>query len=182
VRERLLPWALQGIELGEEPLEIGPGPGHTTGVLRERCRKLTCIEIDPTLAASLEARMRGANVTVKVGDATRMPFCDNSFSGVACFTMLHHVPSLELQDRLLHEAYRVLRPGAWIVGSDSRISLTFRILHIGDTMVVCDPAKFQARVERAGFQEVSVRTTRNAFAFRGRKLEVEALDLRPRNS
>ena len=34
VEGELLPWALQGVELGDDVLEIGPGPGVTTDVLR----------------------------------------------------------------------------------------------------------------------------------------------------
>ena len=62
--------------------------------------------------------MDGTNVTVVAGDATSMPFPDGSFSGAVCFTMLHHVPSAELQDRLLTETYRVLRPGGeWFIST-----------------------------------------------------------------
>ena len=169
VNDELLPWALKGVALGDDPLEIGPGPGVTTDILSQRCARLTCIEIDPALAASLTARTKGRNITVREGDATRMPFDGNSFSGVACFTMLHHVPSPVLQDQLLHEAHRVLRSGGWMVGADSRSSLLFRLLHINDTMVVCDPANFSSRMEKAGFVDTSVRISPRAFSFRGRK-------------
>jgi SAM-dependent methyltransferase len=49
-----------------------------------------------------------------------MPFADASFEVVLCFTMLHHVPTIELQDRLIREARRVLWPGGIFAGSDSR--------------------------------------------------------------
>ena len=169
VNEKLLPWALKGVDLGDDPLEIGPGPGVTTDILKTRCSRLTCIEIDPELARLLTERMHGSNVDVREGDATQMPFADSSFSGAACFTMLHHVPSRDLQDRLLAEANRVLKPGAWIAGTDSRISLYFRMLHIGDTMVVSDPDHFGERLERAGFRNVSIQLADRAFSFRGRK-------------
>ena len=44
--EGLLPWALQGVELGDDVLEIGPGPGVTTDLLRGRTRRLTALEVD----------------------------------------------------------------------------------------------------------------------------------------
>jgi hypothetical protein len=66
--------------------------------------RLTAIEIDERLAASLKMRLAGTNVTVIEGDATAMPFPDASFSAAISFTMLHHVPSSGLQDRLLAEA------------------------------------------------------------------------------
>src|SRR5437016_2321541 len=30
--KQVLPWALQGVELGDEVLEVGPGPGVTPGL------------------------------------------------------------------------------------------------------------------------------------------------------
>ncbi|MEO8658332.1 MAG: class I SAM-dependent methyltransferase [Bryobacteraceae bacterium] len=169
MRQDLLPWALEGLDLGANPLEIGPGPGLTTEVLRTRCTQLTCLEIDPDLAAALKARLGSQNVTVQHGDATAMPFPDNAFSGAASFTMLHHVPSPQLQDKLLQEACRVIRPGAWLVGSDSRTSLLFRLLHLGDTMVVSDPNAFPNRLRAAGFEEVAISLSPGSFAFRARK-------------
>src|ERR1039457_7044668 len=35
-----------------------------------------------------------------------------------CFTMLHHVPSAGMQDRLVSEVASVLRPGAIFAGTD----------------------------------------------------------------
>lgn len=46
------------------------------------------------------------------------PFRDESFSGAVCFTMLHHVPPAELQDRLLREECRVICTGAVFAGVD----------------------------------------------------------------
>jgi 16S rRNA A1518/A1519 N6-dimethyltransferase RsmA/KsgA/DIM1 with predicted DNA glycosylase/AP lyase activity len=108
--DEIIPWALKGVELGDDVLEVGPGPGMTTDILRERAPRLTSIEIDPRLADALKQRLQGANVKVVEGDATAMPFADGSFSGAVSFTMLHHVPTVALQDRLLAEVYRVLKP------------------------------------------------------------------------
>ncbi|MGH9737413.1 MAG: class I SAM-dependent methyltransferase [Candidatus Acidiferrales bacterium] len=89
----ILPWVLNKLELGDEVLEIGPGPGLTTDWLRNRCSNLTCLEIDPALARNLCKRAGNANLKVQIGDATRMPFEDGHFSAVLAFTMLHHVAS-----------------------------------------------------------------------------------------
>jgi hypothetical protein len=51
-------------------------------------------------------------------------------------------------------------------GLDSRISLRFRLLHIGDTMVVVDPATLPGRLRAAGFTDVEVDTVPQAFRFR----------------
>jgi SAM-dependent methyltransferase len=153
----IIPPVLDSVDLGDEVLEIGPGPGRTTDVLRRRVPRLTSLEIDERLAASLAARMRRSNVRVVHGDGTAMPFPDAGFSGVVCFTMLHHVPSVALQDRLLAEACRVLRPGGVLAGSDSAGgTVAFRLLHIHDTMVLLDPTALPERLRRAGFDGVRV--------------------------
>jgi SAM-dependent methyltransferase len=157
VERRIAPGALDGVDLGDEVLEVGPGPGRTTEVLRLRVRRLTALEIDEQLARSLGARLGGAGVTVVRGDGTAMPFADASFTGAVCLTMLHHVPSAALQDRLLAEACRVLRPGGVLAGSDSAGgTLAFRLLHVRDTMVLLDPAALPERLRRAGFDGVRV--------------------------
>jgi SAM-dependent methyltransferase len=159
--------ALDGVDLGDDVLEVGPGPGRTTDVLRGRVARLTSLEIDERLAGSLAARMRGSDVRVVHGDGTAMPFADASFSGAVCFTMLHHVPSAALQDRLLAEVCRVLRPGGVLAGSDSAGgTLVFRLLHIHDTMVLLDAATLPDRLRRAGFGDVAVEH-RGRLRFRG---------------
>lgn len=169
VEKRIIPWTLEDVDLGEEALEIGPGPGLTTDVLRTKAPHLTCIEVDRKLADALSKRMAGMNVTVVQGDATAMSFPDASFTGAASFTMLHHVPSVDLQDRLFAETYRVLKPGSWFAGTDSRTSLRWRLYHLFDTCVAVDPDTLASRLERVGFTDVVVDSNPWAFRFRARK-------------
>jgi SAM-dependent methyltransferase len=166
----IIPWALKDVELGGDVLEVGPGPGMTTDILRERLPRMTSIEIDPRLAVALRKRLQGTNVIVVEGDATAMPFADGSFSGAVSFTMLHHVPSTALQDRLLAEVYRVLKPGGVFAGSDSRWSVGFHLIHLWDTMVIVEPETFAARLAAVGFTDVSVKVAKQAFRFRARRL------------
>ncbi len=167
-QQELLPWVLGEADLGHHALEVGPGPGLMTEVLRNRVPALTALEIDPRLAAALREANAGNNVTVVEGDGTTMPFSDATFTGAVSCTMLHHVPSPVLQDRLLAEVRRVLRPGAWFVGSDSTTSFVFRLAHWFDTMVLVDPDGFAARLAAAGFSDVAVRRGTGAFRFRAR--------------
>jgi SAM-dependent methyltransferase len=160
-----LPRVLHGVELGDEVLEVGPGPGLTTDLLRTRVPRITAIEIDPRLAQALRQRTLGQGVEVVTGDATAMPFQAARFSAVVSFTMLHHLTSPELQDRLLAEACRVLRPGGVFAGSDSTASFLFRLAHLGDTMVLVDPDRFASRLQAAGFTDAQVRRGNRAFGF-----------------
>ena len=161
-----LPWVLRGVELGDEVLEVGPGPGLTTDLLRKIASRVTAIEIDPRLAEALRQRTLGQGVEVVTGDATAMPFQAARFSAAVSFTMLHHVTSPELQDRLLAEVCRVLRPGGVFAGSDSTASFLFRLAHLGDTMVLVDPDRFVSRLQAAGFTDARVRRGNRAFSFR----------------
>jgi SAM-dependent methyltransferase len=166
IQRQILPWVLCDVDLGDRVLEVGPGPGLTTDVLARRTADLTAVEIDAELAARLRDRFAGTNVTVREGDATAMPFAGETFTGAVSFTMLHHIPSPQLQDRLLSEVRRVLRPGATFAGSDSRSSHVFRLAHLADTMVVVDPDTFAGRLEAAGFINVEVEARKSAFRFR----------------
>jgi ubiquinone/menaquinone biosynthesis C-methylase UbiE len=156
VTREILPWALGDRQLGDDVLEIGPGPGLTTDVLRALVPTLTAVEVDGDLAKRLAERLAGTNVEVVHADATRLPFQDGRFSGATCFTMLHHVPSPDQQDQLLRELRRVLRTGGVLVGVDSVESPEWWALHEGDTCVPVDPAAFKSRLEEAGFVDVEV--------------------------
>jgi SAM-dependent methyltransferase len=169
VEQFIVPWVLDGVELGSESLEIGPGFGATTEVLRTRTGHLTCVEIDRRLAENLRGRQHHSNVNVVCQDATKMDFADESFDSAVCFTMLHHVPSVSLQDRLLGEVARVLRPGGIFAGTDSLDGKWFRALHIFDTLVVVPPESFADRLRSAGFTGVTVETNPYAFRFQARK-------------
>jgi SAM-dependent methyltransferase len=159
VRDAILPWAVGDLDLGEDVLEVGPGYGATTDVLSERLSSVTAVEIDQELAAMLKRRFAGnAGVTIVVGDATALDFPDDRFSGAACFTMLHHVASQELQDRLLSEVLRVLRPGGVLVAGDSLGSPELAAAHEGDTYNPIDPDQLSDRLVSLGFRGVEVKS------------------------
>ena len=169
LHDEMLPWALKDVDLGQNLLEVGPGPGLTTDFLHTRFERITALEVDLALADSLKRRMSSTNVTVIHGDASAMPFEDATFSGAVAFTMLHHVPSPTLQDRLLREVYRVLRPGGMFAGTDSVWSPRLWLIHIGDTLVPVEPCTFKSRLEGAGFTDVQIESERKRFRFSARR-------------
>ena len=117
-------------------------------------------------AEALRQRTLGQGVEVVTGDATAMPFEAARFSAVVSFTMLHHIPSPQSQDRLLAEVCRVLRPGGVFAGSDSTTNFLFRLAHLGDTMVLVDPDRFASRLQAVGFTDARVQRGNRAFGFR----------------
>ena len=165
----LLPWGLEDVELGDRVLEIGPGFGATTRLLVGRTSSLTVLELDPRYCRKLQAEL-GDRVEVTRGDATQMPYRDEQFSTVLCFTMLHHIGSPPLQDRLLAEAARVLEPGGTFAGTDSvGGSLRFKLLHVGDTLTLIAPDSFPGRLTRAGLTEPTVDVRAGRMRFRAQR-------------
>lgn len=164
VEREIFPWVLGERDLGDDVLEIGPGPGLTTERLVRRVPRLTAVEADPRLADELRARL-GTEVTVLNADATDLPLANDRFSAVVCCTMLHHVPSSEAQDALLAEVARVLRKGGLLLGVDSIDRPEWRELHEGDTCVPVDPSTFADRLYAAGFAEADVERGDTRFRF-----------------
>jgi SAM-dependent methyltransferase len=171
LRDYVLPWVLSDAQFGSHLVELGPGHGLTTDLLRPHVAHLTALEIDPVLANSLAARFSGTNVTVVRGDATAMPFPRAQFSAAVSLHMLHHIHDADLQNQLFREVCRVLKPGAIFVGVDSVGLKNFwmRVMHIGDTLVPVDPHSLGSRLESAGFQNISVKTNPHAFRFHAQR-------------
>lgn len=168
VKEELLPWVLAGVDLGDDTLEIGPGYGTVLNALVDMTPKLTSVEIDTAMAESLQQRY-GDRVHIINGDGTDTGLPANQFSSVLSFTMLHRIPTAQLQDRLFAEAFRVLRPGGMFAGSDSVTSPRFRILHFRDTCNTVSPETLPDRLRAAGFQDADVEVRDSRLRWRGVK-------------
>ena len=163
----LLPWALDGDATVPAMLEVGPGPGAATELLRHRAARLTALEYDPELAAALRARFADDPVvTVLHGDAAALPLRTGSFDAVTSFTMLHHLPDPGAQDRALAEFARVLRPGGVLAGTDSLDSPGLRRLHEGDILTPLDPLTLADRLRAAGFADPQVSVLAFGVRFR----------------
>ena len=156
IQNEILPSVVAGIDLGKEMLEIGPGPGAATEWLRHRVRRLVAVEVDQQAADKLTEKYAGSNVEIIVGDAAGLDFPDASFDSVGTFTMLHHIPSGELQFRVLSQALRVLRPGGVLIGSDSLASNGLHHFHVGDTYNPVEPASLLVRLQALGFDKITI--------------------------
>ncbi len=104
---------LAGLQAGSTVLDIGSGLGGPARVLAAEfgCRVIGLDLTDAFVRAAemLTERVRLSNlVTFRRGDALDLPFEDESFDIVWTQSTLMNIPE---KGRLLHEAYRVLRPG-----------------------------------------------------------------------
>jgi ubiquinone/menaquinone biosynthesis C-methylase UbiE len=162
----LLPWLRDVGDLGDDVLEVGPGPGLTTDLLRTLTQKLTAVELDEQLAAALDKRLVDSNVKVVHGDASQTGFPANRFSAATCFSMLHHVPSEDIQDQLFAEIHRVLRPGGIFVGVDAVDNDAIRAGHVDDTFVPVDPKTLTGRLMEVGFTDITIENADYEIRFR----------------
>jgi SAM-dependent methyltransferase len=96
---------------GLDVLEVGVGMGadHLEWA-KQSPRTLTGIDLTPRAVELTRQRLaaHGLRSDVRVGDAERLPFADESFDLVYSWGVLHHSPDTA---RAVDEVWRVLRPG-----------------------------------------------------------------------
>lgn len=168
LRDEVLRPLLKGAELGDEMLELGPGPGCATELLRQHVAHVTALELDEEAALKLAERFAQGDVTVVRGDCTRTELPDESFDSVGAFTMLHHIPTDRQQHAALAEVYRMLRPGGVFLGSDSLASDDLHHFHADDTYNPIEPAWLVTQLLTLGFQPITV-TVGEQITFTARK-------------
>ena len=95
-----------------DALELGCGPGFFTRMLRARQWKPTCVDLEP---AHLEAAAEAAESTL-CGDALAViaKLGEQRFGLVLALEIIEHMPRAA-GEQLLAQAFRVLRPGGWLV-------------------------------------------------------------------
>lgn len=172
VTERtILPWLLDGAELGDHLLEIGAGAGAASSELRRRAHRVTSLEFSHQLALKAARHNRwpvppAAGVVSEIvqGDATRLPFPDCRFSSVLAVLMLHHLSSVQQQDRAFGEAFRVLRPGGVFLAFEIQDRWLQRVTHFKSTFTPLRLDTLNACLSAVGF--ASVRIDRNTEGFR----------------
>lgn len=163
-RRQLLPWILEGANLGEHILELGAGPGAATVELGRRARRVTSLEYNHKLAAALHSKIGAENVVQ--GDASTLPFEAGTFTGAIAVLVFHHLRSMEAQDRAFAEIYRVLKPGGVFVVFEIQNGWFQRVAHIRSTFVPVSLDSVSSRLGAAGFSNTSVNTRHGAFRLR----------------
>ncbi len=87
-------------------LNVGCGTGGFN-VMAERAGATTCgVDADPEAVAIAAARVRGRRLLCALAES--LPFADQSFDIIYCFSTLEHVQDPR---QAVHEMVRVLRPG-----------------------------------------------------------------------
>ena len=168
LHEEVLPVVTRGVDLGDDLLEIGPGPGRRRSGCGTGSSALSPSSSNLRRPPRSGSGSREPTCEAVAGDASALPYPDESFDAVGMFTMLHHVPTRALQDAILAGAFRALRPGGTLIGSDSLASDRLHRHHEGDTYLPVEPASFLTRLQTIGFGEIMLEVS-DRLLFRARK-------------
>jgi ubiquinone/menaquinone biosynthesis C-methylase UbiE len=132
-------------------LEVAPGPGFFAIELAKLGDfKITGLDISKTFVEIATANARAANVRVefRLGNASAMPFADDSFDFIYCSAAFKNfsepVPALD-------EMHRVLRPGGEALVVDLRKDVSLK--------------EIDAYVKQSGRRRVDAWLTSVAFRF-----------------
>jgi ubiquinone/menaquinone biosynthesis C-methylase UbiE len=118
-------------------LEVAPGPGFVAIELARGGRhRVTGLDISRTFVdiAKKNAEAAGARVDFRHGNASQMPFAENSFDFVACRAAFKNFSE---PVKAIAEMHRVLRPGAkGVIGDLRRDASMLDITNYVDSMGV----------------------------------------------
>jgi ubiquinone/menaquinone biosynthesis C-methylase UbiE len=103
--------------------EIGAGTGHVTRALAADCGRIVAVEPSPAMRAEGVRRSSGLRIDWVAGAGERLPFREGVFEGALIVAVLEFVAD---PAAVLAEAFRVVRPGGWVVVGwlDARSSWT----------------------------------------------------------
>jgi len=93
-------------ERGQTVLDLCCGQGNLTAMMSSTGAAVSGLDFSPTMLAI--AAQTASDASLHEGDATAMPFADESFDAVVCNFGMMHIPD---QPKALLEVSRVLRPG-----------------------------------------------------------------------
>jgi ubiquinone/menaquinone biosynthesis C-methylase UbiE len=98
---------------GLSGLDVGCGEGHNTRLLARRGARVTAIDVAENFIAHArrEEGREPLGIDYRVASAVELPFPDAAFDFVTAFMSFMDVPET---DRVLAEAYRVLKPGGFL--------------------------------------------------------------------
>lgn len=107
----------------DKVLEVGCAFGRITNFLaKKRGIVVTGIDINPDEIKYAQENSTNPKVNFAVMDGTQLEFSDNSFNAVVMVGVVGGVES-EIRERILEEAYRVVRPGGTAAIAEFKIDL-----------------------------------------------------------
>src|SRR5712671_5908227 len=105
-----------GVSDGERILDVGCGTGSLTRVVLESAdvKSIAGVDLADVYLESARQKIRDPRVDFKTGDATSLPFADNSFDRAFAMLVLHFVPDAK---KAVSEMRRVVRSGGVVAAT-----------------------------------------------------------------
>jgi ubiquinone/menaquinone biosynthesis C-methylase UbiE len=137
--------ALVGAEPTDRVLDVACGPGYLTLAFAARCAEAVGVDATDALLdiARDNAAKRGiTKARFDAGDATELPYADESFDVVVCRAAFHHFPN---PGRVLGEMRRVVRTGGVVMVADFTTSPNKASARAHNAIErLCDPTHVRA--------------------------------------
>jgi SAM-dependent methyltransferase len=164
------PTALATIQAGESVLDLGSGGGIDVLLSARRVGPIGKVYgLDMTdemlvLARENQRKAGVTNVEFLKGEIEQIPLPDNSVDLIISNCVINLSPD---KDRVLNEAFRVLKPGGRLAVSDIvvRGAMPQEIRHSVELWAGCvagalEESVYQAKLKDAGFEQISIEPTR----------------------
>jgi SAM-dependent methyltransferase len=146
-------------------VEIGSGLGRVCLALADRFDHVTGVDISPEMVQRARQLVPDARVSFLIGDGASLSGVeDGSADLVLSFTVFQHIPDVEVIERYIGEAGRVLRPGGLFV---------FQWNNGGAATYWSMRRVFLAALQRSGLK--SERYRRHAPEFLGSKVPLDRI-------
>ncbi|MCU0653130.1 MAG: class I SAM-dependent methyltransferase [Candidatus Pacebacteria bacterium] len=101
------------VKADDRVLDSGCGNGRFYPFFKEAGAVYAGIDNSEKLIAIAKEKYPEADFTV--GDVLKIPFGENEFDMMISMAVLHHIPSKSYREQFFKEAWRVLKPGGFLV-------------------------------------------------------------------
>ena len=105
----------QYISNGDRVLDLGCGSGRAFGLFIGMAVDYEGLDISEGLIKQAKKACPDILASFRVGSMLTLPYEDNSFDSILAIASLHHIPSDRFRLQALREAYRVLKPGGYLL-------------------------------------------------------------------
>lgn len=135
-------------EAGDRVLDVGCGTGGNLATL-EKWGRVSAIDVSGW-PLDFARRRQSANLTQ--ASALVLPYPDQTFNLITAFDLLYH-QWINDDERAIREIYRVLKPGGWLLVTDSAMPMLWsshdEIYYARERYTL---AKMRQKLKKAGFR------------------------------